>query len=143
MSREDERRVSELLNQRLPITFFGRKYRTQWGEADDHIFLTANRLLILEVERNQRHPGTNVLKIWPQLHRRRRLNVMLIHAFMESGKAMNGSRKLLNDWVADRLEKEYRRRFVYYQLIVSDDFRNVKGINALRNAIRLVYSDPL
>ena len=143
MSREDERRVSELLNRRLPVTFTGRKYRTEWGEADDHVFLTANRLLILEVERNQRHPGTNVLKIWPQLHSHQRLNVMLIHAFIESGKAMNGSRKLLNDWMADRLEKVYRRRFVYCQLIVSGDFRSAKGITALRDAIRLFYSDTL
>ena len=143
MSREDERRVSELLNRRLTVTLTGRKYRTEWGEADDHVFLTANRLLILEVERNQRHPGTNVLKIWPQLHRRRRLNIMLVHAFIEGSKAMNGSRKLLNDWISDRLEKEYWRRFKYHQLIVSDDFRNVTGITALKKAIRLFRSNPL
>lgn len=136
MSRADERRVSELLNRRLPIEFTGRKYRMPWGEADDYAPLNANATLILEVERSQNHPATNVLKLWPLLLENPDFRIILAHAFFPDSRGRHGSRRLLTDWVAKMMGSELRRQFTYCRLLISDDFRRVNGIGRLKHEIK-------
>jgi hypothetical protein len=136
VSREDERLVAQLLSKRLSIRLNGQKYRTTWGEVDGHAVIGPQSLLLLEVERSQNHPASNVLKIWPFLQQNSHFRVVLAHAFFPDSRGLIGSRRLLTDWIAGTLETELRGRFTYCRLMISLDFCRVNGIGKLIREVR-------
>ena len=52
-----------------------------WGLADGCVVLADGRLVGLEVEWGQKHPDTNVLKLWPYLKDDSALRVLLVQVF--------------------------------------------------------------
>lgn len=75
-------------------------------------------IVVLEVERDQNHPPTNILKNFCRLDKKNQLRILLIHYFITSGRASKGARKQL----ADRLVKLLtglpiaRKRFRYIEV---------------------------
>lgn len=84
-----ERQMAELLGRRLGIDFgTTTRHLDGWGRADRCVEVREDLWLLLEIEGKQHHPSTNVLKLWPFLERRRKLSVVLIHAFEKTGKEL-------------------------------------------------------
>jgi len=136
VSRQVELRVADMLNQRLPIKFTGHNYPTTWGKADDYAVVGSNCILVLEVEQSQNHPHTNVLKLWPFLQSKKDIEIILVQTFFPDSKGTTGSRRLLNDWIVETMQRKVTKRFNYCRLEVSDNFGRVKGIGELRKIIR-------
>lgn len=68
MSKIDEQSVSEFIADQLQIQFKDTKYKLDgWGEVDNRAQLDSGVFVFIEVETSQKHPNTNVLKLWPYL----------------------------------------------------------------------------
>lgn len=136
LSRENEKRISQLLSKRLRVEFTGKRLTTRYGQVDDYVYVRPNRLLLLEVEESQNHPATNVLKLWPLLQDRPKLRIVLAQTFLPTSRGITGSRRLLNDWIAATMIARYPRRFRYCRVEVSKDHRRANGIEPIRLAVR-------
>ncbi|MBI1906913.1 MAG: hypothetical protein HYS20_11885 [Rhodocyclales bacterium] len=118
MSREKEDLVRGALSSALEVDFGKKGLRlSEWGRSDGLALLLDQTHLILEVENTQKHPDTNVLKLWPYLTENPAISVVLIQVFVKSHQSLNGSRQRLAGWLARKMEQEILRRFKYYQLV--------------------------
>ena len=75
--------------------------------------------MFLEIENTQKHPDTNVVKLWPYLELHKGTRVFLVQAFC-AGRRKVDSRSELAEWVAKKLEAEFPERFAYYKLVIQD-----------------------
>ena len=133
-----------MLKVRLHVNFEFRKYRSEWGETDGYAIIGDGDLLLLEVERSQNHATTNILKVWPLLKSKPTIRIILVHAFFVNSRGLTGSRRLLSDWIADKMKASELGRFSYCRLDVDEERNRVSGIGALRAAYhRLKSGDPL
>ena len=81
VARNPESLVREVLAQHLAIQFTeARSHLGSWGRTDGEATLGDHARLFLEVESMQKHPSTNVLKVWPFLEENKSLSVLLVHA---------------------------------------------------------------
>lgn len=101
--------------------------------ADFCCVLPSHSFLILEIEASgQKHPNTNVLKVWPYLTENPETSVILVHAFLSSNPQLSGSRGRLCTWLAREMEVQLGRRFRYVRVVISaDDFSVLEGGNEL------------
>ena len=82
MSKTDEISISQFFETYLHKKFENNKYvLNKWGQVDDWIQIDNNTFVFLEVETSQKHPNTNVLKLWPFLEENKNIRVFLIQAF--------------------------------------------------------------
>src|SRR3954468_15873817 len=105
MAKCDEISVAVLISRELGVEFSGRKFPLGvWGKVDDYVELRRNQYLFLEVETSQKHPNTNVLKVWPYLEAHPKVSIVLAQAFFPQSPGCNSSRGKLGCWLGERLE---------------------------------------
>lgn len=120
MAKEIENRVREYLERRLNLKFEATHLDIGTREkVDGWIQLAKPWLLILEVEDQQPHPTTNVLKLWPFLEARRDVAAVLVHVYFPTSRAVTGSRSDLATWLGNRLERMFPKRFKYQRLDIN------------------------
>lgn len=106
-----------------------------WGRADVHVALGAQRHLFVEVETNQKHPSTNVLKYWPWLEVRSDDRVILVHAFMRP-VTVSPNRLQLARWTGDRMTKSMNGRFWYCRLEIAPGPGIAEGMDSVITAMQ-------
>ena len=136
MSAATETRVREVLADRLRVTFESDRCDLGTPEkVDGWVRLTERYWLILEVEEEQHHPSTNVLKLWPFLEKRPELSVILAHVFFATSRAANSSRGELATWLGNRMESSLDGRFQYRRIIADFGNANWCGLSELAEAV--------
>jgi len=108
--------ISDLIADSLGINFRNTEYSLgKWGEVDNWAMLPNGTILLLECEKGQKHPNTNVLKLYPFLEENSDKTIVLIHYFYPENKATK-NRLALCDFLGDKMEKLFLGRFQYYSL---------------------------
>jgi hypothetical protein len=114
----------------FPFPWNQKEYKLDhWGEVDFYAYHD-DILVLLEVERSQTHPNTNVLQLWPYLFYNNDVKVLLLHVFVEGGKSIKKKNRIKQgDFVAEQLVEMYVDRFRYCRFIYPFDKKlNVSGI---------------
>lgn len=122
MSKVDEQRVSELLAEQLQLNFKGTKFNLKgWGEVDNWTQLDNGVFVFLEVETSQKHPNTNVLKLWPYLEEHKDIRVFLIQTYFPTSPGLTSNRGKLGAWTATKLKTIFGNRFDYQKLVIDNN----------------------
>ncbi|MFV1883025.1 MAG: hypothetical protein ACMZ7B_00840 [Balneola sp.] len=101
----------ELIN-KLPFTFERKEYSLEgWGEVDFYCYHD-EVLVLIEIEKGQKHPNTNVLKLWPYLEDHPEQFVLLIQIIRPENKAPKNRVKLCQ-FTGIKLENLFKNRFRY------------------------------
>lgn len=109
--------VSSIIEKELNIKFENFEFSLEgWGDVDNYAILDKNTYIFLECERTQKHPNTNVLKLYPFLEENANLNITLIHFFFKENKAPK-NRVRLCDFIASKMKMEYGDRFNYKMIV--------------------------
>ena len=108
--------ISETIASALGITFNNEEFSLgKWGEVDDWCELSHDTIVLLECERTQKHPNTNVLKLYPWLEEFPKAHVILLHYFFPENKAPKNRIALCN-FIGEKLENNFGIRFQYVHL---------------------------
>lgn len=108
--------VSNSISQTFGITFKNEEFSLgKWGDVDNWCELSYDTIVLLECEKAQKHPTTNVLKLYPFLEENPQVNVILIHYFSPENKVPKNRMKLCH-FMGGKLEKEFGERFRYVLL---------------------------
>lgn len=108
--------ISDLIADSLGINFRNTEYSLgKWGEVDNWAMLPNGTILLLECEKGQKHPNTNVLKLYPFLEENSDKTIVLIHYFYPKNKAPK-NRLALCDFLSDKMERQFVERFKYVSL---------------------------
>ncbi len=119
MSKVDEQSVSEFIADQLQINLKGTKYRLDgWGEVDNWAQLDNGVFVFLEVETSQKHPNTNVLKLWPYLDDNKAIRIFLIQTYFPTSPGLTSNRGRLGEWTANKLKTILGKRFDYQKLVI-------------------------
>lgn len=109
-------KVSDEVGKVLGLTFKNEEYRLDgWGEVDNWAETEFGTLVLLECEFSQKHPNTNVTKLWPFLVERHDIRVFLLHYFDQLNKASKNRLKLC-EYFGKRMEEEFPGRFGYVKI---------------------------
>ena len=117
------------LAERLLLQPFKKEFKLNcWGKSDFYCYKN-EILVLLEIEKGQKHPNTNVLKIWPYLEENLKQKILLIHLFRPENEA-SPNRVKLCDFTGSRLERLFSKRFAYLRLdwqpkLLSEQIRNI------------------
>ena len=121
MSKEDENKVADLISNDLSISFESNNFDLDgWGKVDKWVEISSNVFLFLEVESKQKHPNTNVNKLWPYLDCHQNKKVILIQAYFSNSPGLNSNRGKLSEWTAKQLESIFKGRFYYFKFVFQD-----------------------
>ena len=90
-----------------------------WGEVDNYAIIEKNTYVFLECERGQKHPNTNVLKLYPYLEENPQISITLIHFFFKENKTPKNRIRLCN-FVANKMKIDFGNRF-NYKIITQND----------------------
>lgn len=113
--------ISQAIEEALGITFMNEEFSLgKWGEVDDWCHLSYDTLILLECEKGQKHPNTNLLKLYPYLEEFPDAKIILIHYFYPENKAPK-SRIALCNFLGDKLEAEFGIRFQYIHMKCQQD----------------------
>lgn len=141
-TRAVEKRIAGALGELLQIDFRGARYTLDdWGQTDDVADLSPTDLLLLEVEATQKHPNTNVLKLWPYLDSNEQLSIVLIQAFFEGSPGLHSNRGRLADWTAARMEETFGSRFRFAKVVFNENFEPVSDLEPMKAVIESVAGD--
>ncbi len=136
MTADVEQEVRESLSSLLALSFENTKPDLGTREkVDGWAKLSENHWLILEVEDGQKHPTTNVLKLWRFLDVRPEISIILIHVYFNDSKAIKSSRGTLAAWLGEKMETILHGRFYYRRLIFDRKFSKWTGEAELKEAI--------
>lgn len=136
MSEKDELRVSSLLSLILNVQFENTKYRLdEWGFVDNWSKIDEDCYLFLEVETSQKHPCTNVLKLWPFLEFHKSKRIFLIQSFFSNSPSLSSNRGKLSVWTGKKLEYYYPNNFKYLR-IVFDEMDDKDNLSHLKDEFR-------
>lgn len=113
----------------LPYAFQTNEFSLKsWGIVDFYA-QKDNVLILLEIEKGQKHPNTNVLKLWPYLESDSSIKIILIHVFMPQNVAPKNRVELCN-FLGSKLENMFPKQFRYYKYnwsdITSKDLENIE-----------------
>lgn len=93
--------ISEIIGNALGLTFKNEELSLgNWGEVDNWSKLSDCALILVECEKGQKHPNTNILKLYPYLEENTDLEIILIHYFYPENKAPK-NRLALCDYLGD------------------------------------------
>ena len=81
----------------------------KWGNVDFYS-QHGNILVLLEVEKGQKHPSTNVIKVWPYLEENPDLKILLIQIVRQENNAPK-NRIALCKYIGKKIESEFPKRF--------------------------------
>jgi len=105
--------ISQAIEKALGITFSNKEFSLGgWGEVDNWCQLSHDTLVLLECESGQKHPTTNVLKLFPYLEEFPKVNVILLHYFIPENKTPK-NRVALCHFLGEKLENTFGIRFQY------------------------------
>ena len=104
----------------------------KWGNADNYAQINSYTYICLEVEKEQKHPITNVVKYWPYLEQTDKAKIILLHTFFPDSPGLKSSRGKLAEYFAMKMEKLFANRFKYFRLIIKTEDNTVIGIEELR-----------
>jgi hypothetical protein len=108
--------VSGIIEIELGIVFNNHEFSLDgWGDIDNYCRIDENCFIFLECEKGQKHPNTNILKLWPYLEKNPTLKIILLQYFFPENKAPK-NRLSICDFLALKLEKEFQTRFQYIRL---------------------------
>tara|TARA_Y100000591_G_C21502163_1_gene530483 strand:+ start:164 stop:568 length:405 start_codon:yes stop_codon:yes gene_type:complete len=82
-----------------------------WGRVDFYAYHN-DILVLIEVEKGQKHPNTNVLKLWPYIEENPDQKMFLIHVIRNENKAPK-NRLALCDFTGKKLENIFPTQFSY------------------------------
>lgn len=108
--------ISRILEKELGVSFSNYEFKLDsWGDVDNCCELNNDDLLLLECEQGQKHPNTNVLKLYPYLEQHPNKRIVLIHYFFPENKSPK-NRLALCDFIATKMETLFNDRFQYMPL---------------------------
>lgn len=108
--------VSKLIGEVLGISFKNEEFSLgNWGDIDNWAQLDDGTLILIECEKGQKHPTTNVLKLYPYLDENPNVRIVLFHYFYPENKAPK-NRLALCDYLANKMEQQFANRFQYISL---------------------------
>ena len=81
----------------------------KWGNVDFY-HQNDDLLVLLEVEKAQKHPNTNVIKVWPYLEENPKLKVLLVQIIRQENKAPK-NRLALCKYMGKKIQSEFPNRF--------------------------------
>lgn len=136
MARATEQATAAIIEKVLGIQFTGRRSLGPWGQTDGAADLGNGHWVSLEVETTQKHPCTNVLKLWPYLEEHQADSVVLVHVFRVGASNESSSRGNLASWIAGRMMADLGSRFRYFRLMVADDGAVVGPVQKVRAALQ-------
>ena len=108
--------VSKIIEEALGIRFRNEEFRLlSWGDTDNYCRISDKAYVLIECERGQKHPNTNVLKLYPFLEENPNIKIVLLHYFFPENKAPK-NRLSLCDFIAKKMEQQFPERFQYLKL---------------------------
>lgn len=108
--------ISQKFAKSLKLDFYNSEFSLDgWGDVDNYAKLNNSTFVFLECERGQKHPNTNVLKVWPYLEKNEKVKIILIHYIYHDNKAPQNRVKLCS-FLGKKLEKMFPDRFRYYKI---------------------------
>jgi hypothetical protein len=114
--------IADIIGKELGISFSNQEYKLDsWGDADNFYEMNENDLVLLECELGQKHPNTNVMKVFPYLEKHSNKRIILIHYFFPENKAPK-NRLALCDFIASKMENSLKDRFQYVSLKCEKSF---------------------
>ena len=145
-TKEFQDKVAGIFDAALDVRFAGQQIWDrleggEWGRSEFHFELSVDCLLILEVERSQKHPHGNVAKLWPWLVEHPDKSVLLIQAYDRESLAhpkpkIPKSRRRVAAWLGRALEGMFPDRFWYHCRVV--DITNRREISRIGVIQKLV-----
>lgn len=137
MALEPEALVARRIESEFGVRFGGASRSLgPWGQVDNCLDLSDGTFAVLEVEASQKHPCTNVLKLWPYLVERRHTKALLIQAFFDDSPGLNSNRGHLGTWLAGRMASDLGDRFRYCRVVLGRDGSFQDGFEDLAAAFR-------
>jgi len=136
MAADVEQKVRESLTNLTSLSF--EKTKPDLGsreKVDGWAKLTENRWLILEVEDSQKHPTTNIAKLWRFLDGNPDISIILAHVYFPDSKAIKSSRGDLASWLGIQIEQLLPGRFYYRRLIIDREYLTWTGNEELIKTI--------
>lgn len=113
--------ISNTIANALGITFSNEEFSLgKWGEVDNWCELSYDTIVLLECERTQKHPNTNVLKLYPWMEEFPKVHIILLHYFFPENKAPK-NRVALCNFIGEKLEVNFGIRFQYVHLQCPQD----------------------
>lgn len=135
MSKAGEDRVANDIASLLGRRFEAGKYSLgKWGMSDRYAKLGQQSDLVLEVETNQKHPCTNVAKLWPYLEENPAKRIFLIQAYYQASPGLKSNRGEIATWLARKMVAILGERFRYFRIVVNGSGLD-KEIQGLREAV--------
>ncbi|HEX6883161.1 MAG TPA: hypothetical protein VF530_07250 [Planctomycetota bacterium] len=135
MTKKGEDLVASALQRELGLSFRGKYELDGWGTVDDHHRLPDGRVLLLEVESAQKHPCTNVLKIWPYLEKHPSLSVILLQVFFPHSPGLTSNRGELGRWLGLRMKELLGDRFSRFEIVLTHEGEPVSGLEVIRKQL--------
>lgn len=109
-------KISKHIGEVLGVSFKNEEFSLgKWGEVDNWAQLSDDMLILIECEKGQKHPNTNVLKLYPYLEENPDKTIVLVHYFYPENKAPK-NRRALCDFIASKMENSLKDRFQYISL---------------------------
>lgn len=109
-------KISEIIGKELSVRFENKEWQLgSWGDVDNYCVLGRDKYLLLECERGQKHPNTNVLKLYPYLEDNKEVTLTLLHYFFPENKAPK-NRVALCHFISKKIEEAFPGRFLYLRL---------------------------
>ncbi len=128
---KDNIEISKLIGTVLGVSFKNEEFSLgKWGDVDNWTQFTDDTLILIECEKGQKHPTTNVLKLYPYLEENLRVNIILFHYFYPENKTPKNRLALCN-YLGIKMEQQFEERFQYISLRcnineISDKLREQK-----------------
>ena len=124
--------ISKIIEKKWNISFENNEFKLgKWGDVDNFCRVNDKLIILMEFEKGQKHPNTNILKIWPFLEENNDLRIVLLHYFFPENKAPK-NRKRLCFFLGEKLEKLFETRFRYVQLN-EDTINDLKSLKSFIN----------
>ena len=108
--------VSKIIGETLVIKFRNEEYRlASWRDTDNYCKIFDNAYMLIKCEKGQKHPNTNVLKLYAFLEENPNIKLVLLHYFFPESNAPK-NRLALCDFIAKKMEQHFPERFQYLKL---------------------------
>lgn len=110
--------ISKIIEKKLGITFSNEEFSLNgWGEVDNYCKYNEDTIIFLECEKGQKHPNTNVVKLFPFIEENDHLKIILIHYFFSQTSKISKNRIKLCDFFGNKMEQIFEDRFVYLKIM--------------------------
>jgi hypothetical protein len=131
MSLKDEMDIANFITEQIKIEFTGGQFKLNtWGQVDKWVELKKDIFFFVEIETKQKHPSTNVLKVWPYLEENSNAKIFLIQTYFPNSSGVNSNRGRMGEWIAAKIKATFPKRFDYHKLVIDgkDDRKELQDI---------------